>query len=150
MGVLCTPETLRVFPDPNTINPLKKALLGAEPRPQHEHRQSRFCLTLCTEHELFEAKIRGLRPEQVESAGGSNTPASHADLFGAFAIALDALESRRIGIVPTIYYSPTDIYGRRFTAGAEEVPGLNVQIIQRLNELREFDDSVRPGGAITA
>jgi hypothetical protein len=92
-------------------------------------------MTLCTEKELFERKIRGL-------VAGNNGPVatdegwkSHADLFGAYAVSFDPITARRLGIVPTNYFSPNDVFGERYD---REVPGLNIQMIQRLREIREI------------
>jgi hypothetical protein len=47
------------------------------------------------------------------------------------------LVARRLGFVPTFYYSPTDMGGARVVASGA-VPGLSIQMIQRLKELREL------------
>lgn len=81
--------------------------------------------------ELFQSKVR-----EVSSAAEIEWR-SHADLFGPFSISFDPLVARRIGIIPTNYYSPTDLAGRRFEANADATPGLNIQMMQRLKELRD-------------
>jgi hypothetical protein len=136
-GLLCTPERLRVFSDPNTQNPRKQELLR-QGEPEFTHSQSRLCFTLCEPEELFQPKIRGLTPGLQGPTATRDAERSHADLFGPFAIGLDPLASRQIGIVPAVYYSPSDRFGRRFNAEDGVIAGLNIQIIQRLKELREL------------
>jgi hypothetical protein len=136
-GLLCTPEELKIFPDRQTANRKKRALLLSG-EPEYTHLQSRFCVTLCSEKELFERKIRGLTPEETGPTVSDGALLSHADLFGPCAISFEPKESRQIGILPTSYYSPADIFGERFQSSYSEAPGLNLQIIQRLKEIREL------------
>ncbi|MFG5379701.1 hypothetical protein [Yoonia sp. R2-816] len=82
--------------------------------------------------------MRGLSPSPYGPKYVPGEVASHADLFGPVAIAIDPLAARRIGIVPTSYYSPSDTFGEKYEGGFDEVPGLNYQIISRLKELREI------------
>jgi len=135
-GLLCTPERLNIFPDKETQNGRKRELL-ASGHPEYSHIQSRFCLTLCNETELFEPKIRNVAPIATTTAAETGW-LSHADLFGPFSISFDPIASRRFGIIPTNYYAPTDLFGNRYTAGGGTTPGLNIQMIQRLKELREL------------
>jgi hypothetical protein len=136
-GILCTPERLNIFPAHLTMNRRKRKLLESG-SPEYSHSQSRFCLTLCDAPELFERKIRGIVPASDGPRSEERHPVSHADLFGFFAVAFDPLSARRLGIVPTVYFSPSDIFGHRFLPGGGEAPGLNIQIVQRLKELREL------------
>jgi hypothetical protein len=135
-GFLCTPERLRVFPDSETQNGHKQALLKAG-EPEFIYSQSRLCFTLCSPEELFESKIRGLAEGPDHPAHSPGAQRSHADLFGPYAVGLDPVASRQLGIVPTIYYSPTDRSGHRFRSFDGGIGGLNIQMIQRLKELRD-------------
>jgi hypothetical protein len=136
-GVLCTPERLRVFASPQTDNEKKKEDL-LRGNPEYVHTQSRFCLTLCSESELFEPKIRGITPRANGPAIGDKKCLSHADLFGPCAISFEPMVSRRLGIVPTNYFAPGDMFGNRYAPSGGEAPGLNIQMIHRLKELREL------------
>lgn len=127
-GLLCTPEWLSIRPDRRTDNPRKQQLLR-DGKPEYRHSQSRFCLTLCEPEELY----RRMAPSFDEVKAPLR---SHADLFGYWAIGFDALLSRRLGFLPTNYFAPTDMFGAR--DGAGRVPGLNLQMIQRLKETREL------------
>jgi len=95
-------------------------------------------VTLCTERELFEPKIRGMIPGKAGPIGSAGALLSHADLFGPCAVSFDPARSRQIGILPTAYYSPADMFGSRFEFDRSRVPGLNLQVIQRLKEIREL------------
>lgn len=136
-GILCTPEELHIFPDPNTEYRQRQALL-ASGQPEERHLQSRACFTLCTTEELFQKKVRGLSPSETGPAFELGAEKSHADLFGPYAIAIDPISARRIGIAPTSYYSPNDIFGERYAGSLGTTPGLNYQIISRLKEVREI------------
>lgn len=130
IGFLCTPERLEILSDRTTQNAGKQALL-AKGEPELALGQSRFCVTLCEPADLYVPVRRGL------AAGmGPGEGKSHADLFGAWAIGFDPLQSRRLGILPTIYFSPTDMFGEALGIGG--IPGLNLQMIQRLKELRDL------------
>lgn len=62
---------------------------------------------------------------------------SHLDLFGNFAIGLDALEARHIGILPTIYYYKDWPNGQDLTC-KKLASGLCSQLINRLDEIRNI------------
>ncbi|MEP6018887.1 MAG: hypothetical protein ABJ251_10460 [Paracoccaceae bacterium] len=134
---MCTPERLDIFADPNTEYTEKHRLI-AERKPERQHVQSRVCFTLCTAGELYKKCMRGLSPSSSGPRYDQGQIASHADLFGPLAIAIDPIVARRIGVVPTSYYSPNDIFGAKYEGGLDSVPGLNFQIISRLKELREI------------
>jgi hypothetical protein len=136
-GLVCTPERLKLYPDEQTENPAKLALLRAG-KPDYLHVQSRFCMTLCDEAELFSRKIKGLVPGEDGPIRTGNDRTSHAALFGPWSISFDTRASRQIGVVPTTYFSPNHIFGGRFQIGGSTAPGLGLQIIQRLRELREL------------
>ena len=36
------------------------------------------------------------------------------DLFGCFAVGIDPLVARKIGIMPAYYYTPSDLHGNKF------------------------------------
>ena len=136
-GLLCTPETIEIYADRKSKNVGKQILLAAG-KPAYSLKQSRLCLTLSTGTELYETTIRGLVPGADGPVAGAGPDLSHADLFGPFAIGFDPLVARRAGIVPTIYYAPNDMFGGRFRPDRSQIPGLNIQLIQRLNALREL------------
>ncbi|HLG54459.1 MAG TPA: hypothetical protein VI485_03955 [Vicinamibacterales bacterium] len=101
---------------------------------EYTHIQSRMCFTLCEERELFQRFARGYVPPSFR---GERPPlAAHADLFGAFSLAVDVPAARQIGILPATYYSPVDAQGQRYNALGGS-PGLHLQIIQKLKELRD-------------
>jgi hypothetical protein len=131
-GLMCTPERLAIHPHPNTRNHLKLGLV-ARGEAEYTHMQSRMCFTLCEERELFEAVSRGY---SSPASGKRPRLASHADLFGPFALAVEVPAARQIGILPATYYSPVDALGRRYDA-RDGRPGLHVQMIQKLKELRD-------------
>ena len=97
--------------------------------------QSRMCFTLCEERELFERFARGYSPSPQSDR--PQRVASHTDLFGPFSLAVNVPAARQIGILPTAYYSPVDANGRRYSAPGGR-PGLHLQIIQKLKELRDL------------
>jgi hypothetical protein len=136
-GLVCTPERLRLYPNEQTENSRKLALLQAG-EPDYLHPQSRFCMTLCEEAELFEPKIRGFVPGKDGPRRFGNSATSHASLFGPWAIGFEIGASLRIGFAPTFYFSPRDVVGIRFLPSAQRPPGLGLQIINRLRELREL------------
>lgn len=136
-GLVCTPERLKLFPDEQTQNSTKLALLRAG-KPDYLHVQSRFCMTLCEEAELFTPKIRGLVPGEYGPVKFGRAPTSHAALFGTWAISFDTMTSRQVGFVPTTYFTPSNIAGGRFNVMGSTAPGLGLQIIHRLRELREL------------
>ena len=81
-----------------------------------------------------------------------NNHTSHAALFGPWSIAFDTPASRQIGFAPTTYFSPSHMLGGRFQVTGLTAPGLGLQIINRLRELRELmiilayiEQSVRVG-----
>jgi hypothetical protein len=101
-----------------------------------------MCFTLCDETELYERKIRGLRngedgPAPGDGSGRLAEAVSHADLFGPFAIAMEPLIARSLDVVPTQYFAPSALQGRRFNVHADAEPGLGLQMIQRLKEMRD-------------
>jgi hypothetical protein len=115
-GLLCTPERFKLYPNYETENEEKLKFLRAKTH-HDEIVQSRACFTLLNTLELTE------RHETREAA--------HADLFGEFAIGLDPLEARDLGIAPTVYYYRNDL-----GAGARRTAGLGSQIVERLDEIR--------------
>ncbi|MCK1574070.1 hypothetical protein [Bradyrhizobium sp. 174] len=123
-GLLCMPERFSLFSDPSSEREEKRALLSAN-CPQDEIYQSRACFSLLDLPELSQ-QIE-LRPSEV----GPRKPTvifSHADLFGQFAIGLDPLEARNIGVLPAVYY-----YRAK---SAELRESLSSQIVYRLDEIR--------------
>lgn len=136
-GLLCAPEYLNIHANRHTTNEDKIHLLRVG-EPEIRFPQSRLCFTLCSEEELYQPVVRGIEPGEAGPVGGDQTPRSHADLFGPYAVCLDPIMARRIGIVPTFYFSPNDMFGSRFQTAGSQVPGLNLQVIQSLKELREL------------
>lgn len=136
-GLLCTPERLDVYASRGTENSEKKKL-SREGKVEFSHSQSRLCFTLCEEYELYEPKIRGLLPGEKGPVAGGHDVLAHSDLFGPYAVSFDPVVSRRLGIVPTNYFAPSDVFGERFKGTGTNVPGLGIQMIQRLKELRDL------------
>ncbi len=90
--------------------------------------QTRACFTHCSFSELAEAKVDAFFcSHEGEDAEVVRKSASHFDLFGSFAIAIDPLEARRIGVMPAMYfYSFPDIDD----TGPED-------LLRRLSETRQ-------------
>lgn len=126
-GLLCTPERFKIYADPATERACKLALLRRH-LPHDILVQSRACFTLMDGmHELSQ--------QYHVSPDDPLKLLSHADIFGPFAIGLDALEARSLGILPTVYtyQSPSEVDLTRAECGV--VP-LASQIIHRLDEIR--------------
>lgn len=123
-GILCTPEKLNIYPDKNTTNKEKIDLIKKK-QPEFIYQQSRFCMSLCTENDIYNPEIYSQKY-------------SHAHLFGPFAISFDPKISRILGIMPTTYFTPSDIFGEEYSPNMRATPGLSLQIIQRLKELRDI------------
>lgn len=115
-GLLCTPEKFKLYPNYATENEEKLKFLRAKTH-HDEIVQSRACFTLLNTLELTE--------------GHETREAAHIDLFGEFAIGLDPLEARELGIAPTVYY-----YRHDMGAGSRRTAGLGSQIVERLDEIR--------------
>lgn len=136
LGLVCTPETLRFDRLP--------VRLADRPRSPSQkmrfwtYQQSRLCFTLCEPSELFEKKIRGLEPGPAGPKFSAGREMSHADLFGPFAIGIDPINSRRLGVVPTNYYAPSDLFGERFSQASNIAPGLNIQLICALYKIYQI------------
>lgn len=82
-GFLMTPECLTIPLNPHTIN--------REP-PKQIFKQTRACFTLVERRALS------------TTTGDSNKQLSHFQLFGEFAIGLNPIRARKLGVVPTIYF----------------------------------------------
>ncbi|WP_299970577.1 hypothetical protein [uncultured Roseobacter sp.] len=67
---------------------------------------------------------------------------SHADVFGPFTIGFSDEVGRRIGLMPTIYYSPTDSQGFLSTDDSTAEIGVSLQLIQSLYDLRNVMTSL--------
>lgn len=124
-GLLCMPERFPLFSDPSSERQEKLALLSAG-LPQDQIYQSRACFSLLDLPELSQ-QIE-LRPSEGGAPQGSPIIFSHADLFGPFAIGLDPLEAREMGLLPAVYYYRTN------STGPSE--SLSSQIVYRLDEIR--------------
>lgn len=133
-GLLCTPERLDIPPDLRTASDEKLKAYSRD-RLQFSYLQSRMCFTLCEPEELFEKKIKGLEPGENGPVRSTGKALAHCELFGPYAVAFDPIVARRLGIVPTIYFSRSDVFGARLSTGT---PGLNLQTLQRLTEIREL------------
>jgi hypothetical protein len=116
-GLVCTPERFKLYPNYRTENPQKLPFLRANTH-HDEIIQSRACFTLLDTPELTESH--------------STREESHVDLFGEFAIGLDPLEARDLGILPTIYYYKHDMRDGSMPRTA----GLGSQMVERLDEIR--------------
>lgn len=121
-GLLCTPEKFKLYPNPNTENEEKKEFIR-KGEPHFKIVQSRACFTLSETIEL--------RKGYNMLLGENSRYVTHTDLFGEFAIGLDPIEARELGIVPTFYY-----YNNQTMDPVGKIPGLGEQIIERLDETR--------------
>lgn len=121
-GLLCTPEKFRFYPNYKTDNEAKQQFL-LDNQPHNEIIQSRASFTLTQSLELTKEY------ELTQKNGSYYT--THTDLFGEFAIGLDPIEARELGIMPTVYYYRHDIKNS-FT----QITGLGAQIVERLDEIR--------------
>lgn len=121
-GLLCTPEKFKLYPNYNTLNAEKQEILR-EKRHHDMVIQSRACFTLADSLDLSK-EYELLQDNQPQYA-------SHTDLFGEFAIGLDPLDARELGIMPTVYYYRHDIENP-YTRMA----GLGSQIVERLDEIK--------------
>jgi hypothetical protein len=79
--------------------------------------QRRACFTLMSRDELLQ-------------------PGGHTKAFGEFTIGLDALEARRLGIMPTIYYYRPCSDGKPSAEEAAIDGGLSQEILFRMSEAR--------------
>lgn len=104
-GLLLTPEPLEI--------PQNYRSVRASP-PNTTINQYRACFTLLERDDLLKK-------------GG------HANNFGSFAIGIDTLEARRLGILPTFYY-----YKNAALPSEEEDSGLSQEILFRLAEIRRI------------
>jgi len=119
-GMLCTPERFGVYADPQAERP-EKRLASAQGRPYASIMQSRACFTLMDRHELFVAN---------DGFG------SHAGLFGPFAIGIDPVRARPLGICPVVYYYRHVNRGAGVRDGSDgDIAGLGMQIVSRLMEI---------------
>jgi len=107
-GLVLTPETLDMPPDPRAPD------LGEPPKTCFD--QERACFTLVAREELQTPRLAG-------RIGGA--PASHADLFGEFAIGLDPVRARRLGVVPVMYFYDGEGYAN-----------MSRELLFRLRDLR--------------
>jgi hypothetical protein len=123
-GLLCTPEKFKLYPNYNTENKEKQQFL-LNHQPHDEIIQSRSSFTLADALEL--SKEYELIQNQTRSY------AAHTDLFGDFAIGLDPIEARALGIMPTVYYYRHDV-----ETTFARTAGLAPQIIERLDEIRSL------------
>jgi hypothetical protein len=123
-GLLCTPEKFKLYPNYNTENKEKQKFLQAN-KPHDEIVQSRACFTMVDTLEL--TKEYELSQSQLTYS------VAHVDLFGEFAVGLDPIEARALGVMPTVYYYRHDI-GNPYRKTA----GLGSQIVERLDEVRSL------------
>lgn len=109
-GILLTPEVLEIPANPR-----------ANDSRVYRQTQTRACFTTCTVNEL-------------------NVPSedSHAAHFGEFAIGLDALDGREIGIVPTIYFYRQATGEERTDNPVRQESGYSHQLLYRLLEIGEL------------
>jgi hypothetical protein len=128
-GLLCTPEKLKLYPNYNTENKEKQECLHAK-KHHDEIVQSRACFTLVDTLELSK--------EYQLSEGRSASHGAHVDLFGEFAIGLDPVEARALGVMPTVYYYRHDMSDPTFPSAFTKTAGLGAQIVERLDEIRSL------------
>jgi hypothetical protein len=121
-GLLCTPERFMLYPNYGTDNEEKRKYLE-QGKPHDEIIQSRACFTLVNSLDLSK--------EYELSQNGQIRYSTHTDLFGEFAIGLDPVEAREIGVMPTVYY-----YRHNVRRSFETIAGLGGQIVERLDEIR--------------
>lgn len=119
-GLVCTPENFKIYADPESER-CEKLKLARAGQPYRIVVQSRASLALLERHEL----------SQVANFEGGKSY-SHTDIFGPFAIGLDPIVSRRIAVLPAVYYY------RNLHAdlgSGHEIVGLGAQIVNRLDEI---------------
>lgn len=107
-GLILTPETLNLPKDPHAPE-------SGEP-PRTCFAQERACFTLVSREDLR-------MPRLARHSYGD--PTSHADLFGEFAIGLDPVRARRLGVVPVMYFYEDDGYAN-----------MSRELLFRLRDLR--------------
>lgn len=107
-GLVLTPETLKLPRDPRAPD------LGEPPRTCFD--QERACFTLVAREDLR-------TPRLARRSGGAS--ASHTDIFGEFAIGLDPVRARRLGMVPVLYFYDGDGYAN-----------MSRELLFRLRDLR--------------
>lgn len=131
-GILCTPEWL-----PFSSRPTRTLSGGGSIAHSDLGRfsQSRFCVTALDANELYAG--RGAMELDKDKP-----IVSHADAFGPFAIGFSDEVARKIGFMPTIYYSPTDIYGNKISSEKPKDLGVNLQLLQSLHDLRNVAKSL--------
>ena len=122
-GLLCASEELTVRTDP-----LRVRDFGVESKKEIVTRQTRACFTHGSLTELSLKRVKANFISFVDGCQGVNQElSSHFDLFGRFAIAIDPLEARRIGVMPAMYYYSFPEIGE---SGPES-------LLRRLSETRQ-------------
>lgn len=121
-GLVCTPEQFPLFADAASERPAKVELLNQNIG-YDTISQSRACFTLLDSLELAQ--------EYRPSDTGPEEYWSHADLFGEFAIGLDPIEARDLGILPVVYTYRHTTFNRELPSS-----GLGSQVVHRLDEMR--------------
>lgn len=123
-GILCTPERFAIYADPETERDLKAAAFK-QGEPYTFITQSRACFTLMDRHELS---------QEISQSGVISSP--HYRIFGPFAIGIDPLPARSLGVCPVFYYY-RHLHGAKDDriASAAPIGGLGSQIVSRLMEI---------------
>lgn len=132
-GLLCTPEKFDIPVDPNTERQSKLELLLTD-QPQETIIQSRSCFTLMERHELSrEYSLSTLSNDDDSSSSVHRV--SHQGLFGSFAVGLDAVQARELGVHPAIYYYPNPSHDPFWFQPAAPA-NLGLEIVFRLQEIK--------------
>lgn len=140
-GLLCSPEALLLYPDPATER-YEKLKLHRDGQPHDRIIQSRACFTLVNREELnreieLSTDLSILENKRQVPLPSSIVPA-HVDLFGQFAIGLDPLEARDIGILPVHYFYNAPIPVGSTWSRTRVPPDFCSQLVARLDELRNL------------
>jgi len=131
-GLLCTPEWLpfssRVTQTLGGSRPIAFSDLG-------KLSQSRFCVTALGVDELYVRRGQ----KHLEQA---KPTIPHAEAFGPFTIGFSNQTARRIGFMPTIYYSAANSQGDLSVGPKYWDLGVNLQLLQSLHDLRNIVKSL--------
>ena len=127
-GLVCSAEELRVTTEPQRLR--KSSSLAKD---EIVTMQTRACFTHCSLSELREPKVVVQFAMEGECESQSKK-ANHLELFGPFAIALDPIEARRVGVMPVIYFYRMSHIDN---LDPEELLSGSEDLLRRLSEVRQ-------------